>query len=363
MTKALRGRRGLGKTDLRVTRPSSERAASRKAAGWVPNDGRKRGYVKHRRADAAPLAKPIARVIIRAPKGYVSPAARPSGPVGAVPCSRFLLRCLLMVDPNRPPRTFLPTHSDLAALFARKHGDPATTGPNPRRRHHHGYFLPADVYEATVANAITPGVAWLDVGGGASPFPDNPGLAAELAGRAGRFVGVDPSPNVYANPYVRERHQGFIEQYYPTDPFDVATLRMVVEHVTDPPEVVAALARLVRPGGVVILLTVDLLSPITVVSHLTPFGLHHPIKKLLWGGEEKDTFPTAYRMNTRRELKRLFTRGGFREAEFAYLDDCSTFSRFPFLNTLELLAWRGLRKLGRHYPECNLIGVYTRTGP
>jgi SAM-dependent methyltransferase len=267
-----------------------------------------------------------------------------------------------MAQPDLRSRRVLPNTSDLAALFAQKYGDPATTGPNPRRRHHYGYFLPADVYEATVANAITPGADWLDVGGGSSPFPDNPGLASHLSARAGRFVGVDPSPNVHTNPYVRERHQGFIEEYHPIDAFDVTTLRMVVEHVTDPPAVVAALARLVRPGGVVIVLTVDLLSPITVVSNLTPFGLHHPVKKLLWGGDEKDTFPTAYRMNTRRELKRLFTRGGFRESEFASLDDCSTFSRFPWLNTLELLAWRGLRSLGRHYPECNIIGVYTRTG-
>src|SRR4051812_25433977 len=173
----------------------------------------------------------------------------------------------------------LPTPADLAALFALKYGDPATTGPNPRRRHRFDYFLPADVYEATVANAVFPGCDWLDVGGGASPFPDNPRLAAELAARAGRFVGVDPSANVHDNPYTREKHRAFIENYHADAPFDLATLRMVAEHVTDPPAVVAALARLVKPGGRAIVLTVDLWSPITVVSRLTPFGIHHPVKE------------------------------------------------------------------------------------
>jgi SAM-dependent methyltransferase len=260
------------------------------------------------------------------------------------------------------PRTILPTPGDLSRLFHLKYGDPATTGPNPRRRHRHGYYLPADVYEAAIANAVFPGCDWLDVGGGSSPFPDNPRLAAELAERAGRFVGVDPSPNVRENPFVRERFEGCVEDYH-ADPFDLATLRMVAEHVTDPPAVVAALARLVRPGGRVVVLTVDLWSPLTVASRLTPFRAHYPLKKLLWGGEEKDTFPTAYRMNTRRELRRLFARGGFREAEFAHLDDCCTFARFPALNTLELWAWRALRAIGLRYPECNLLGVYERRPP
>lgn len=254
----------------------------------------------------------------------------------------------------------LPTSDDLAKLFALKYGDPATTGPNPRRRHTHGYFLPADVYEAAVANAVPPGCDWLDVGGGSSPFPDNPKLAAELSARANRFVGVDPSDNVFDNPYTREKHKAFIEDYTAPAPFDLATLRMVAEHVAHPDAVVRALARLVKPGGRVVIFTVDLWSPITAVSRVVPFDLHYPVKKFLWGGEEKDTFPTAYRMNTRGTLKKLFARGGFREAEFAWVDDCSALSRFPPLNTLELVARTVLRKVAMRYPECNLLGVYER---
>jgi SAM-dependent methyltransferase len=258
------------------------------------------------------------------------------------------------------PATVLPTAADRARLFALKYGAPATTGPNPRRRHKHGYYLPADIYEATVANAVFPGCDWLDVGGGMSPFPDNPKLAAELSARAGRFVGVDPSPNVFENPYLREKHQAFIEDYTSRTPFDLVTLRMVAEHITDPAAVIGALTRLVKSGGRVIVFTVDLWSPITVVSRIVPFGLHYPMKKFLWGGEEKDTFPTAYRMNTRRELRKLFARGGFRESEFIWVDDCSTFSRFPRLNTLELVMRNVLRKAALRYPECNLLGIYSR---
>ena len=264
------------------------------------------------------------------------------------------------MTPPAPLNTVLPTPAALERLFALKYGDPATTGPNPRRRYRHNYFLPSDVYEATVANAVTPGCDWLDVGGGSSPFPDNPKLAAELAARANRFVGVDPSDNVFDNPYTREKRRAFIEDYESPTPFDLATLRMVAEHVTDPDRVIGALSRLVKPGGRVIVFTVDLWSPITVVSRAVPFDLHYPVKKFLWGGEEKDTFPTAYRMNTRADLKKLFARGGFRESEFAWVDDCSALSRFPQLNTLELLARTALRKVALRYPECNLLGVYQK---
>jgi hypothetical protein len=65
-------------------------------------------------------------------------------------------------------------------------------------------------------------------------------------------------------------------------------------------------------------------------------------------------------MNTRRELKKLFSRGGFREAEFAWVDDCSAFARFPLLNTLEMVTRNAMRKLALRYPECNLLGVYER---
>jgi len=260
-----------------------------------------------------------------------------------------------------PPARVLPTPAALARHFRDKYGDPASAGINHRRRFRARYTPPADVYEAAVANAVFPGCAWLDVGGGASPFPHNQRLAEATTARAGRVAAVDPSANVLDNPYAAERTQAFVQDYHPTGSFDLATLRMVAEHVTDPPAVVAALARLVRPGGRVILFTVNLFSPITVVSRFTPFGLHHPVKERLWGGEVKDTFPTAYRMNTRETLRRQFAAGGFRETEFARLDDCCSLYRFPAAHVLELLAWRLLRSAGVGYPEANLLGVYTRT--
>ena len=88
--------------------------------------------------------------------------------------------------------------------------------------------------------------------------------------------------------------------------------------------------------------------------------MHYPIKRLLWGGDEKDTFPVEYKMNTRVRLRAYFDRYGFEEIAFAYLDDLSVFGNHPFMNRVELVTWRTLRRLGVRYPENCLLGVYRR---
>jgi hypothetical protein len=110
----------------------------------------------------------------------------------------------------------------------------------------------------------------------------------------------------------------------------------------------------------VVIYTVNRWSPASLISRVVPFGLHHPIKHMLWKTEEKDTFPVAYRMNTRRRLRRLFEGHGFREVAFNYLDDCRTFAGSRPLLFMELSVRRGLNALGLRYPENCLLGVYER---
>ena len=88
-----------------------------------------------------------------------------------------------------------------------------------------------------------------------------------------------------------------------------------------------------------------------IVTWIAPFALHHSLKRFLWDTEAKDTFPVAYRMNTRSSLRRLFETHGFRESGFAYLDDCRTLQRFRATLFLELATWRLLHSVGVTYPE------------
>jgi SAM-dependent methyltransferase len=254
----------------------------------------------------------------------------------------------------------LPSPQELEAFFLQKYGRPEAVGWAPRRRFRFRYYLPTDVYELVVSKRVVPGCNWLDVGGGHAIFPDNPRLARELVSRCAKVVAVDPSDNVRRNPFVHERNQVALEEFDCGVQFQLATMRMVVEHVKDPESFVGALSRLVSPGGTVIVFTINRRAPIALVSRLVPFRFHHPIKQLFWGGEEEDTFPVSYRMNTRKILASLFYRSGFDEIMFTKLDDLSMFGRFRMFNYLELLIWRGLKLIGIGYPENCLMGVYRK---
>jgi SAM-dependent methyltransferase len=254
----------------------------------------------------------------------------------------------------------LLSREELFHLFVQKYGTPEDTGWSPRRRFRSGYFLPSDVYEAVVSKFVTPGCAWLDVGGGRAPFPENHALAKSLAERVRILVGVDPSAEIEGNQFVHRAIRCRLEDFTTTDRFDIVTMRMVAEHVIDPEALVAAIARLLRRQGKVVILTVNFWSAVTLVSRVTPFALHHPIKRLVWGGEEEDTFPVAYRMNTRRRLQHIFGAAGLTEKRFLYLDDCSVFGRFYYLNALELWMQRSMRRLGWRYPETCLLGIYEK---
>ena len=255
-----------------------------------------------------------------------------------------------------------PSRIELETLFHQKYGAPSETGWSPRQRYQFGYYLPADVYEALLARLIVPGCQWLDVGGGHHIFPDNPRLSRTRADRCARIVAVDPSDNIRDNPYAHERVQSILEDYHTHQRFDLATLRMVAEHVADPARMLSTLHRLLRPSGAVVIFTVNRRSPLTMVSRLVPFRWHHPIKKLFWGGEEEDTFPVHYKMNSQAVLRDLFETHGFREVSFMYLDDLSTWSQFRMGSYLELLGWRAFNRVGLRYPENCLLGVYQKIG-
>lgn len=261
----------------------------------------------------------------------------------------------------------LPTPAGLDELFRQKHGPHCGWGP--RLRAGFGYFTPDDIYESCVSRLVGRETEWLDVGGGRDLFPDNHTTARILAGRCRRLVGIDPSDNILENPYVHQAVKGTIEEFRPPARFDLATLRMVAEHLVNPRAVVESLARLVKPGGVVIVYTVNKWSLVTALSSVTPLRMHRILKRWLWRSEDRDTFEVVYRMNTRKDLKTLFEGAGFREKAFLYLDDCRTFARWRLASRLELWLWKALRTVGLRYPETCLLGIYelapnpTRSGP
>jgi len=262
---------------------------------------------------------------------------------------------------RRPDPAGLPGEDRLDELCRQKYGEVDQQGWGPRMRRRFSYHTPDDVYEATLDGLLEPGSSWLDVGCGRDLFPNNRGLGQALASRCRRLVGVDPAPTILENPDVHEAVQSSIEDFQADGEFDLVTLRMVAEHVEQPERVLGVLAGCMRPGGLVVVYTVNRFSPVPLLTGVVPFALRHPVKRLLWGTEKKDTFPTWFRMNTRGRLGALFGGHGFSEVGFHHLDDCRSFSRFRPLLFAELCARAVLRRLGLGYPENCLLGIYRRS--
>ena len=252
------------------------------------------------------------------------------------------------------------TYEELQATMWSKYGRPESAGPAPRLWYAYGYATPDDYYESLVEKLVKPGCDWLDVGCGRNVFPGNRPLAQALADRCGHLMGVDPDPTIGDNDIVHDKAQVAIEELQTERRFDLITLRMVAEHLPHPATATAILAKLCKPGGLVVVYTVNRWSPASLGAWLVPFPFHHAVKRALWRTEREDTFPVSYLMNSRVALKRWFTEAGFTELSFKRLDDCCLLFRFAGLRRLELAAWKAFKAIGFRYPEHCLLAVYQR---
>lgn len=260
------------------------------------------------------------------------------------------------------PALHLPTREELDALFNEKYERTPDLGTGPAARLKFDYFSPDDHYEALVSQLVTEQTRWLDVGCGRDSFPSNRNLAATLANRCARLVGVDPDETTLnENPFVHEKVHANMNDYRSDEKFDLVTLRMVAEHVEHPPTLLEAIAHCTEAGSLVVIYTVNSRSPVPLVTRIVPFRFHNPVKRVLWGTDEKDTFPTCFNMNRRPHLARIFSAAGFDEVLFDYLDDCRTFQSFAPLLYAELTLRTAFHKLDLNYPENCLMGVYRKS--
>lgn len=91
--------------------------------------------------------------------------------------------------------------------------------------------------------------------------------------------------------------------------FDIVISSHVAEHLTQPEAVFGELARVLRPGGRLLVLTPNRWHYVTVSAALLPHAFH--LRYNRWRGvDAHDIFPTVYRANTAARLRTLYGRAG-----------------------------------------------------
>jgi SAM-dependent methyltransferase len=126
---------------------------------------------------------------------------------------------------------------------------------------------------------------------------------------------------------------------------DVVVCQQLIEHLERPGVVFCEVARVLRPGGIFLLMTPNLFGWPTLVSRLLPYGLHCRLNRELFGIDESDVFPTYYRANTVRGLDGLLRSAGLRPVEVQMVQPSPGILTFStVLTRCEIAATRLLRR-------------------
>lgn len=170
--------------------------------------------------------------------------------------------------------------------------------------------------------------AWLE-----DPVPVRRELR-RMKGKCAHVIGVDVSEAGRENPSLDEFRRLEGDRWPLEDASaDLVLADHVLEHVPSPESFFAECSRVLRTGGHLCMRTPNRWSYVALASRVVPNSRHASVLSRVQNGRhEQDVFPTLYRCNTARALRRMLTRAGFeavvrhREAEPSYL----AFSRLAY---------------------------------
>lgn len=170
----------------------------------------------------------------------------------------------------------------------------------------HGRNWDDQLFRERILSRIDRDSVVLDLGAGA-------GIVREMnfKGFARRVCGVDLDPRVETNPMLDEGKVADAGRIpYPDGTFDLAFADNVMEHLPDPAGALSEVWRVLKPGGAFLFKTPNKTHYMPTIARLTPHGFHRMVNRLR-GRAAVDTFPTLYRANTLRAVRRLASETGF----------------------------------------------------
>jgi len=168
-------------------------------------------------------------------------------------------------------------------------------------------------YEDLVERFLNNDTLWLDAGCGHILLHHwNKEKEKRFAGTARMIVGLDGDfSGISKNQVVSRRLLGNLESLpLKSNCFTLITCNMVMEHIGNPAAFIKEVERILKPGGVAIIHTINRFHWEPLLAYCTPHKFHEIACRIMYGREGQDVYPIAYRANTLGKLTGLFRDSG-----------------------------------------------------
>jgi SAM-dependent methyltransferase len=223
-------------------------------------------------------------------------------------------------------------------------------------------------YARMIGSVLTPNTRWLDAGGGHRIIEVTaPEMELAMVNRVRLAVSCDRVIEAIAKH--RSIRVGVCASLgrlpFRAESLDLVTLNNVAEHLEHPREVLAEFARVLAPGGRVIIHTPNIASYAMRIADLgrriLPKAFVMKMIRYMDFREEEDVFPTYYRLNTPADLDAAAGQAGFSRERIMLAPARPLFYFVAPLSAAELAAGRLLIRMGaEQFASSVIIAVFRK---
>ncbi len=218
-------------------------------------------------------------------------------------------------------------------------------------------------YLAKLDDLVAPDTRWLDIGCGHQLVPEwikqSHERERELVRRAKLVVGIDLDlPSMRGHRTIEQLVLASADDLpFADGSFDLITANMVVEHIEHPQRVLSEICRVLSPGGTFLFHTPNRLNPFMAAGALAPQGLKNRVIAFLEDRDEDDVFPTHYRLNRTRDIRRLAEAAALNAADVRLVESSPVMLMLPPLMLAELVCIRLTRADWLKQGRSNIIAA------
>lgn len=220
-----------------------------------------------------------------------------------------------------------------------------------------GYEDSVALYARLVARYITPQTRVLDAGCGRG------GVIELHWERVKQAVGLDADPlSLREHRCLDQLVQGNLARLpFAHACFDLILCSWLIEHLVTPDAVFQEFGRVLRAGGHLVLVTPNAWNYVALAQRIIPGAFQERLARKVYGREEKDTFPVAYRANTKGSLDAKLRDVGLVNEEFHFVGDPSYIAGNDLLFRLGVWWERIMNRGPLRRMKVHLVASYVKT--